>query len=138
MKLSGQLHDPAALLPGKSPRYPLGRKLGGPHSRSGRDGEEKSLCPCQESNPGRPARNLATILTELLWLQIKSLKTVCFAATGQATVYISIILRGVGNAAFSDIIPLVHVPPRHATDQVSNPYKTAGDIIFCIFESLHL
>jgi hypothetical protein len=30
---------------GKSPRYPLDRRLGGPHSRSGRFGEEKILDP---------------------------------------------------------------------------------------------
>jgi hypothetical protein len=29
---------------GKSPRYPLNRRLGGPQSRSGRFGEEKILC----------------------------------------------------------------------------------------------
>jgi hypothetical protein len=40
---SGQLHAPAALTPGKSPRYPLDRRLGGPRSRSGRYGEEKNL-----------------------------------------------------------------------------------------------
>jgi hypothetical protein len=30
---------------GKSPRYPLDRRLGGPQSRSGRSGEEKILSP---------------------------------------------------------------------------------------------
>jgi hypothetical protein len=30
---------------GKSPWYPLDRSLGGPHSRSGRDGEEKNSQP---------------------------------------------------------------------------------------------
>jgi hypothetical protein len=30
---------------GKSPRYPLDRRLGGPQSRSGRFGEEKILDP---------------------------------------------------------------------------------------------
>jgi hypothetical protein len=32
----GQLHAPAALPPGKKPRYPLDRRLGGPQSRSER------------------------------------------------------------------------------------------------------
>jgi hypothetical protein len=41
--VSGQLHALAALPPGKSPRYPLERRLGGPQSRSGRSGEEKIL-----------------------------------------------------------------------------------------------
>jgi len=30
MGISGQLHDPAALPQGKSPWYPLDRRLGGP------------------------------------------------------------------------------------------------------------
>jgi len=36
-------------------------------SRSGRGSEEEiSLhCPCGESKPGRPARNLVTVLTQL-------------------------------------------------------------------------
>jgi hypothetical protein len=37
-EVSGQLHAPAALPPGEKPRYPLDRRLGGPH---GRGGEEK-------------------------------------------------------------------------------------------------
>jgi hypothetical protein len=41
--VSGQLHAPSALPLGKSPRYPLDRRLGGPQSRSGRRGEEKIL-----------------------------------------------------------------------------------------------
>jgi hypothetical protein len=36
MKMSGRVHDPAFLTPGKEPRYPLGRRLGGRQSRSGR------------------------------------------------------------------------------------------------------
>jgi hypothetical protein len=42
MEVSGQLHAPAALLPRKSPWYPLDMRLGGPQSRSGRGGEEKN------------------------------------------------------------------------------------------------
>jgi hypothetical protein len=42
MELSGQFHAPAALSRGKSPRYPLDRRLGGPQSRSGRGGEEEN------------------------------------------------------------------------------------------------
>jgi hypothetical protein len=37
-----QLHAPAALLQGKSPLYPLDRRLGGPQSRSGSGGKEKN------------------------------------------------------------------------------------------------
>jgi hypothetical protein len=36
---------------GKSPRYPLDRKLGGPQSRSGRFGEEKILDPTWTGTP---------------------------------------------------------------------------------------
>jgi hypothetical protein len=45
LEVSGQLHAPAALPPGKSPRYPLYRRLGGPQSRSGQHEEEKILDP---------------------------------------------------------------------------------------------
>jgi hypothetical protein len=48
--VSGQLQAPAALTPGKSPSYPLDRRLGGPQSRSGRGGGEKILDP-RDSNP---------------------------------------------------------------------------------------
>jgi hypothetical protein len=38
-----KVHAPVALPPGKEPtQYPLDRRLGGPQSRSGRDGEEKN------------------------------------------------------------------------------------------------
>jgi hypothetical protein len=66
MELSGQLHSPAALPSGKEPPYPLDRRLGRPQSRSGHSsGAEKNPCLCQELNPGRQARCLVTILTEL-------------------------------------------------------------------------
>jgi hypothetical protein len=60
MEVSGQLHDPATLPQGKNPRYPLGRRLGGPQSRSGRGGEEKNSQPppgIEPLNPGLPARS---------------------------------------------------------------------------------
>jgi len=59
MELTGQLHGPAALPRGKSPRYPLDRRLGGPQSRSGRGGEVKN------PYPGRPARKLVTTMTDV-------------------------------------------------------------------------
>jgi hypothetical protein len=46
----------------KSPRYPLGRRLGGSQSRSGRGGEEKNSQPppgIEPQDPGRPARSSA-------------------------------------------------------------------------------
>jgi hypothetical protein len=45
MEVSGQLHAPAAYPHGKSPWYPLDRRLGGLQSRSGSDGEEKNSQP---------------------------------------------------------------------------------------------
>jgi hypothetical protein len=45
LEVSGQLHAPAALPPGKRPRYPFYRRLGGPQSRSGRYGEVKIFYP---------------------------------------------------------------------------------------------
>jgi len=47
----GQVHAPAALPPGKGRRYPLDRRMGGPHCRSGCGSEEKNPCPFRESNP---------------------------------------------------------------------------------------
>jgi hypothetical protein len=43
MKVSGQLHAWPLYPQGKSPWYPLDRRLGWPQSRSGRGGEEKKF-----------------------------------------------------------------------------------------------
>jgi hypothetical protein len=45
-------------LHGKSPQYPLDRRLGRPQSQSGHCGGERKSCPCLDSNPGRPAHSL--------------------------------------------------------------------------------
>jgi hypothetical protein len=45
MEVSARLKVPATLFPGKEPPNPLDGKLGGPQSRSGRDGEEKHSYP---------------------------------------------------------------------------------------------
>jgi hypothetical protein len=42
MEVSGQLHAPAALLPGKERRYPVERRLGGLQNWYGRSGKYKS------------------------------------------------------------------------------------------------
>jgi hypothetical protein len=42
---------------GKSSRYPLDRKLGGPQSRCGRCGVKKISFLCRESNSSRPTRS---------------------------------------------------------------------------------
>jgi hypothetical protein len=54
MEVSGQLQGPALYPQGKSPWYPLDRRLGGPQSRSARSGEEKNSQPRRESNPRTP------------------------------------------------------------------------------------
>jgi hypothetical protein len=43
--MSGQLHAPVALPPGKEPWCALDERLGEPRSRSGRRGEEKFFYP---------------------------------------------------------------------------------------------
>jgi hypothetical protein len=65
MKVSGRLHTPAALFPGKEPLYPLDRKLGGPQSRSGHNGEENKIpsLSLPRIEPGRLDRSLVTTLT---------------------------------------------------------------------------
>jgi hypothetical protein len=48
MEVSGQLHSPVVLPPGKKPWYPLDRRLDGPQSRSGHGVEKKNY----QSPPG--------------------------------------------------------------------------------------
>jgi hypothetical protein len=50
MEVSGQLHAPAALVPGKEPPVPLDRRQGGPQSRSGRCAEQKHVPRLPEFN----------------------------------------------------------------------------------------
>jgi hypothetical protein len=56
MEVSGQLHAPAALPPGKEPLVPIDRRLGGPESRSGHGGEEKNSQPQPAIEPCDPDR----------------------------------------------------------------------------------
>jgi hypothetical protein len=51
LEVSGQLYAPAALPPGKSPRYPLNTRLGAPQSRSGRRGDDKIYDPSWTRSP---------------------------------------------------------------------------------------
>jgi len=62
--MSGQLHAPVALPPGKEPQVPLGKRLGGPLSRSGGGGEEKNsqLLPGLDSSIIQPATQSYTRL----------------------------------------------------------------------------
>jgi len=59
MEMSGQLHAPAPVTPGKEPLVSIGSWLGGPQSRSWRGGEKKKYpYPYRESNPGHPTRDV--------------------------------------------------------------------------------
>jgi hypothetical protein len=51
MEVSDQLHAPAALPLGKSPRCPLDRRLGAPQSWSGHCGKEDNLDPAGYRTP---------------------------------------------------------------------------------------
>lgn len=57
MKLSCQIHPPAALTPVKMPLCPPDTRLGELQNQSGSCGIEKHFCPCQESNTGSPTRS---------------------------------------------------------------------------------
>jgi hypothetical protein len=62
---------PRPLYPqGKSPWYPLNRKLGGPQNRSGHGVQDKNLSPYRESNPDHPITSAYPVPTptELSWL----------------------------------------------------------------------
>jgi hypothetical protein len=73
--VSGQHHAPAALYPrGKSPRYPLYRRLGGPQTRSGRRGYRKNPLPLWGIEPRPSSQQSDTALTELLENLVLDLK----------------------------------------------------------------
>jgi hypothetical protein len=64
MEVCGQLHVPAALPPGKI--TPAGCWMGTGPGLDAVAKRKKSLpCLCQESNPGRPARSLVTMMTDI-------------------------------------------------------------------------
>jgi hypothetical protein len=66
---------PRTLCPqGKCPWYPLKRRLGGPHSRSGRGGEEKNSQPLPALEPPtiQPvARRYTAELSRLMWTWLR-------------------------------------------------------------------
>jgi hypothetical protein len=68
MEVSGQLHAPTTLPPGKSPWYALDRKLGGPQSKSGHSGEEKYSQPLPGLEPPIIHPVAQRYTTELSWL----------------------------------------------------------------------
>jgi hypothetical protein len=68
MELSGQLHDSFALPRGKSPRYPLDRKMDGTQSQSEVCGVEKSPLPLPgvEPRPFSPSLRRLNYLSDTL------------------------------------------------------------------------
>jgi len=68
MEVSGQLHDPATFPQGKSPWYPLDRKLDGPQSWCGHGGEEKNSQPLTGPKPLIIQAVAQHYTTELSWL----------------------------------------------------------------------
>jgi len=73
MIVSGKIHSPLALLPGKHPIFPSTCKLGRPWCRSGRVKEEKTFLSLLRIKPrflGRPAFSLVTNRTKLSRLML--------------------------------------------------------------------
>jgi len=64
MVVSGQLHAPGCLSRGKSPHYPLNRRLGGPQSQSERGGEEEISLSYREFNSCNLLCSPVTVLTD--------------------------------------------------------------------------
>jgi len=65
--VSGQLHIPGTLSWGRSPQYPLDRRLGQTQSWSGSGGKQKYPCPCQESKPNHSPRR-QSLFEWAVWL----------------------------------------------------------------------
>jgi len=62
--------------PGKSPRYPWDRRLGGPQSRSGRGGEEKVCQKKCELNTGQGCSiKLKTNTNGVWWYPCTDIRT---------------------------------------------------------------
>jgi len=61
-----------------SPRYPLGRRLGGLRSLSGH-GETSHHCPWWELIPGRPAHSLVSVLS---YPSLRSILTISYLWLG--------------------------------------------------------
>jgi hypothetical protein len=63
--MTGQFHTPAALLLGKSPWYPLGKRLGEPQNQPGCCGEEKKVTALARNQTPVLQLVVVTILIEL-------------------------------------------------------------------------
>jgi hypothetical protein len=75
---------PRPLYPrGKSPRYPLDRRLGGPQSRSGRGGEKKHSRPLPELEPPIIQPVAQRYTTDLPWLRPTSLRPILILSSNR-------------------------------------------------------
>jgi hypothetical protein len=95
MEVSGQLHVPAALLPGMKLQV-LGRRMSGPQSRSESDREVKISFPMGESNICRPARSLVARASDgcnVHCIQNKRL-SVCVLAGLEILIHVNFSLFG--------------------------------------------
>jgi hypothetical protein len=72
MEVSGELHAPVTLPPGKQHLIPI-TSLGGPHSRTGFCGEYKNLLSTPEVETQPFSQYPVTIRTELSRLQLRVL-----------------------------------------------------------------
>jgi hypothetical protein len=88
---------------GKSPQYPLDRKLSGPQNLSECGGEEKSPRAYRESKPGLLSRSLVTKLTELHRLPHSS-SYFCYFYSSNAT-----RLRGAAASNFGSGVVFLNV-----------------------------
>jgi hypothetical protein len=81
MEVSGHLHAPAALPPGKNPQYPLDRRLGGSRASIDEVAKRKIPSPCRESNPNRPGRSQTSALDTG---EVSALRSGCFTVGERA------------------------------------------------------
>jgi hypothetical protein len=70
MEVSGQIHAPTALHPGIYPPVPIRQEAGWAQQPVWTLWRGKVYCPRRDSKPGRLARSLVGIPTELLWLSL--------------------------------------------------------------------
>jgi hypothetical protein len=77
MEVSGQLHAPASVSPGISPRYPLHKRLRGPQSRTlWRKDESFPLPGIEPRLISRPLHKLVAMMTELYGLLTFNSRTI--------------------------------------------------------------
>jgi hypothetical protein len=110
----------------KSPRNPLYRRLGGPHSRCESCGEETISCPCQESNPNSSDVQPAAVSLSRLHFLYKTIDTVLVPSDKllrRMAVSLSLPTNGV-NCLYCPSPTLCYHPPL-GLSQTSGTYQPA-------------